>query len=141
MKCTNCGAEVRGDFCTECGTPAPKINLEKVNPEKTDNIQPEIVNTNPPPQNQYQNNYQNINQPVYNTQNNVTSVGGWIGWTLLISFLNIIGVIIMLVATKDPSAKNFAKAYLIFFAICAGLAIVILLFAVMIGAIAGASDF
>lgn len=139
MKCTNCGTEVTGAFCTECGTPVPKINLEK-----TDNIHPKNVNTNPPIQNQYGNNYQNINQPnqpYNNTQNYVTSLGGWIGWTLLISFFNIIGVIIMLVATQDPSAKNFAKAYLILFAVCAGIAIVLLMLFVLIGAMVGASDF
>ena len=39
----------------------------------------------------------------------VTSVGAWFGWSLLISFLPLIGAIIMLCSVKDPSAKNYAK--------------------------------
>ena len=43
----------------------------------------------------------------------VTSVGGWFGWYLLLSFVPIIGTIIMLCSAKDPTAKNYAKLMLI----------------------------
>lgn len=47
----------------------------------------------------------------------VTTVGGWFGWTLLMAFLPIIGAIITLNATKDPTAKNYAKLMIILQAI------------------------
>ena len=43
----------------------------------------------------------------------VTSALGWFGWFMLISFVPIIGTIIMLCTTKDPTAKNYAKLALI----------------------------
>ena len=41
-----------------------------------------------------------------------TSVMGWIGWMLLCSLFPLIGQLIML-TSRDQSAKNFAKAQLI----------------------------
>ena len=35
MKCTNCGAELTGKFCTNCGTPAPAEETTSVFPEST----------------------------------------------------------------------------------------------------------
>ena len=157
-KCSNCGEEVTGSFCINCGTPAPE---SKVNLEKTETAEPEIVNTGEAvnkievvqPQNQYQNNFSGTAQanqnptppPVYNNiqvnmPNVTTSVGGWIGWILLISFLNIIGVLIMLCATKDESAKNFAKAYLVFFGICIAITLVIMLICILIPVMLGAAS-
>ncbi|MEE3404511.1 MAG: hypothetical protein VZR73_10545 [Acutalibacteraceae bacterium] len=46
-------------------------------------------------------------------QREVTSAGGWFCWYLLLSFLPIIGTIIMLCTVKDPTAKNYAKLTLI----------------------------
>ena len=46
-------------------------------------------------------------------QREVTSAGGWFCWFLLLSFVPIIGTIIMLCSTKDPTAKNYAKLTLI----------------------------
>lgn len=43
----------------------------------------------------------------------VTSALGWFGWFMLISFVPLIGTIIMLCSTKDPTAKNYAKLTLI----------------------------
>ena len=43
----------------------------------------------------------------------VTSALGWFGWFMLISFVPLIGTIIMLCSTKDPTAKNYAKLALI----------------------------
>lgn len=43
----------------------------------------------------------------------VTSAIGWFGWYLLCSYLAIIGPIIMMNITKDPTAKNYAKLMLI----------------------------
>ena len=42
-----------------------------------------------------------------------TSVGAWFGWYLLCAVLPLIGAIILLNVTKDPSAKNFAKLNII----------------------------
>ena len=43
----------------------------------------------------------------------VTSAIGWLGWYLLRGYLAIIGPIIMMNITKDPTAKNYAKLMLI----------------------------
>ena len=43
----------------------------------------------------------------------VTSAIGWLGWYLLCGYLAIIGPIIMMNITKDPTAKNYAKLMLI----------------------------
>lgn len=107
--CTNCGAPVEGQFCTNCGTAAPKAAGSA---------------------------------PVYNNitvsgSDNATSVGGWIGWMFLLSFFPLIGQIIMLACSKDPSAKNFAKAQLILTGIILGL---FLLFFILIFVLAGASS-
>ena len=51
--------------------------------------------------------------PAYMPQEPVTTTGGWFGWYFLLSFLPLIGTIIMLCSVKDPSAKNYAKLMLI----------------------------
>ena len=51
--------------------------------------------------------------PSYQPIEPVTTTGGWVGWYMLMSLLPIIGTIIMLCSTKDPSAKNYAKLMLI----------------------------
>ncbi len=113
-KCFNCGAEFEGGYCPDCGVPASNSNPAPA---------PRPQAYNPPPV------YNNIN--VTNTE--TTSVGGWFGWQILIGFLGIIGLIIMMCVSRDPSAKNFAKASLIWSII--GLVLVILLFA--LGVFAG----
>lgn len=85
-------------------------------------------------------------QPVYNNISVVqptatTGVLGWLGWMLLISVLPLLGLIIMLLAANDPSAKNFAKAQLLLILIvCIGTLLVVggLILLGVIGA-AGAS--
>lgn len=62
----------------------------------------------------------------------VLTTGQWFKWTLLISFLPIIGNIIMLCVVKDPSAKNFAKMMLIF-ALIAGVLSAIIFIPALIG--------
>lgn len=118
--CTNCGAPVEGQFCTNCGAAAPKT-----------------AGPAPIPQQNFQN-----PAPVYNNitvsgSDNATTVGGWIGWMFLLSFFPLIGQIIMLACSKDPSAKNFAKAQLILTGIILGL---FLLFFILIFVLAGASS-
>ncbi len=82
MKCTNCGNEVNGNFCTKCGAPAPNSSPEQVAPENTEDLQNNAdaaVNQPQEPQ-EYQaqpyNGYQENNQPSDNQQNvNQTSFG------------------------------------------------------------------
>ena len=69
---------------------------------------------------------------------NTTSVGGWIGWMLLIGFLPLIGLIIMALAATDPSAKNFAKANLLVIAIITIIALIITAIAILIPLVLGA---
>lgn len=78
-------------------------------------------------------------QPIsYMGHQNVTTVGGWIGWLLLDYILPIIGAIIMLVSSTDESAKNYAKAK-IFFVIAA--VVIVMFFAFMLGGIGFLSDY
>ena len=113
-KCFNCGAEFEGGYCPECGVPANNSNPAPA---------PAPQAYNPPPV------YNNIN---VNT-NEVTSTAGWFGWQALIGFLGIIGIIIVLCVSRDQSAKNFAKASLIWTII----AIVIIILMLALGVFAG----
>ena len=65
----------------------------------------------------------------------ITSPIGWLGWSLLCGFLPIIGAIIMLNATKDPTAKNYAKLMLILQ--CIGIVLCILLAVILVPAFMG----
>ena len=55
----------------------------------------------------------------------VTTVGGWFGWTMLMSVLPIIGAVITMKASKDPTAQNYAKLMIILQAISLVLQIVL----------------
>ena len=94
--CYNCKTEFNGKFCPTCGAvaqagpaPAPVQVAPRVAPP------PVYTNVSVTP----------ASQP--------TSVLGWIGWMMLIGILPVIGIIIMALASTDPSAKNFAKANLL----------------------------
>ncbi len=90
MKCTNCGNEVNGNFCTKCGAPAPNPEPEQAAPENTEGLQnnadtavnqpqePQAYQPQEPQEYQAQpyNGYQENNQPSDNQQNvNQTSFG------------------------------------------------------------------
>lgn len=117
-KCFNCGTEFEGSFCPDCGIPANNSTTETT-PAPAPNPQP----FTPPPV------YNNIN---VNT-NETTSTAGWFGWQALIAFLGIIGIIILLCTTRDESAKNYAKASLIWCVI----ALVLLVIVIALGIFAG----
>ncbi|MBR3448719.1 MAG: zinc-ribbon domain-containing protein [Oscillospiraceae bacterium] len=68
-------------------------------------------------------------------QREVTSAGGWFCWFLLLSFLPIIGTIIMLCTVKDPTAKNYAKLTLIMQII--GIVLTIILIMILVPAMMG----
>ena len=90
--CPNCGTQCADQYtqCPNCRTDLPASSVY-ASPQPT---------------------YSGYIPPAYQAAP-VTTVGGWFGWTLLCSFLPIIGAIIMMNAAKDPTAKNFAKATLI----------------------------
>ncbi len=113
-KCFNCGAEFEGGYCPDCGVPASN---------STPAPAPRPQAYNPPPV------YNNINV----NNNEVTTVGGWFGWQLLISVLGLIGIIIVLCVSRDQSAKNFAKASLIWMAIAVVLVIILMALGVFAG--------
>ena len=141
--CTQCGSEITDVSATSCNF-CGKVFSEAVPVQATEqpaqqysqatyNQQNAYGQYNQPTQYNQQNAYGQYNQPTqYNPQyyypnNNYgtqqantptgTSVGGWIGWLVLCSFLPIIGQIIMICSAKDDSTKNYAKAQLIFTAI------------------------
>ena len=119
-KCFNCGTEFEGSFCPDCGIPANNSTTETT-PAPAPNPQP----FTPPPV------YNNINVHT----NETTSTAGWFGWQALIAFLGIIGIIILLCTTRDESAKNYAKASLIWCVI----ALVLLVIVIALGIFAGSA--
>lgn len=104
--CSSCGSTNPDSVmnCANCG--APLDNYNNVYPVG----QPGYGNQ---PYGQGQQNYsQPYSVPMSAPYAPPTSVGGWIGWLLLCSFIPVIGQLIML-TSKDQSTKNFAKAQLI----------------------------
>lgn len=130
-KCFNCGAEYEGNYCPDCGTENPNAaEMPTVSQTPQQNY-----SAPPPPPPAY------TPPPVYNNvavvkNNDVTSVGGWIGWLFLIGLLPFIGIIIMLCCSHDESAKNFAKAQLFFMLLAIGIVVLILILAAVLGATA-----
>ena len=92
--------------CNQCGSELPDYYTSCPNCGGT-----QVVRTAAAPQ----------AQPTYSqppvTTGTETTFGGWVGWLLLCNFVPIIGQIIMLCVSKDPSAKNYAKLSLILFVI------------------------
>ncbi len=60
----------------------------------------------------------------------VTSVGMWVVWLVVCSAIPVIGPIVLLCTAKDPSLKEFGKAYLVFYIVMSVIAIVILVSAI-----------
>ncbi len=80
MKCSQCGAELEGKFCTNCGAPAPTPNTEPepVIPVSDVQSEPASVNDVQPGFAEPQNNPYNAEQPQpidYNSTPNGTSYG------------------------------------------------------------------
>ena len=111
ITCPHCGTQNPDHYtqCPNCGNP-----LVQAQPQPAAYIPPAAQ------------------QPA----NEITSTGLWFGWYLLIGFLPIIGSVIMLCATKDPSAKNYAKLMIILQAI--GIAVYALMF--ILGIASGIAD-
>ncbi len=107
--CKNCGGQLNdgASYCLKCGASADT----------------------------YSNYYNAYQQPVVQAQqNNVTTVGGWIGWMILCSFLPLLGQIIMLCCSNDKSVKNYAKATFILCLIGVILMVIVILAMTMLGA-------
>ena len=109
-RCTSCGAELPDYYtsCPNCG------GTQVVRGESA--AQPAAYAPLPP-------------------QREVTSTAGWVGWILLCSYVPLIGVIIMLLTAKDPSAKNYAKLMVVFMII--GLIIGVLFGAILVPSMLG----
>lgn len=115
-RCNQCGAELP-DYYTSCPNCGAQLNAGAPMQQ--------------PPQAQPMGGY----VPPMVQQRKITSVAGWFGWSLLCGCLPIIGAIIMLNVTQDPTAKNFAKLMLILN--CIGIVIGLLFAAILIPAMIG----
>ena len=58
----------------------------------------------------------------------ITTIGGWLGWIILISILPLIGSIIMSFAPKDESTKNYGRLVLIAQLILAAIGVLLFVF-------------
>lgn len=111
-RCNSCGAELPDYYtsCPNCGGTSLTKSPVSASPASTGYV----------PMSQ---------------QREVTSAGGWFCWFLLLSFLPIIGTIIMLCTVKDPTAKNYAKLTLIMQII--GIVLTIILIMILVPAMMG----
>lgn len=119
--CTSCGAEAADGtaFCRSCGSPLPADPVQTPPPNTYNQS---AVYAQPAP---------NVNMYNVVSQQTATTVGGWIGWILLCSFLPLIGIIITICCANDESVKNWAKATLV---IAAVTCLLYILFFVTLGA-------
>jgi hypothetical protein len=115
-RCNQCGAELP-DYYTSCPNCGGQVSAAAPQPQ-------------PQPYAQPTGGYVPMSE-----QRVITSVGGWFGWYLLCCVLPIIGPIIIMNCSKDPTAKNFGKLMLILEII--GIVLVIALGAVLIPAMIG----
>ena len=117
--CPHCGTQSPDNYtqCPNCGASLPQMQTPPPQPVYQG-----------PPQNPYAGAYPGGPQPMMQPQDAVTSAGAWFGWTMLLGILPVIGAIIMLSASNDPSAKNYAKLMLILQAVVVGLYILFFVF-------------
>ncbi len=125
--CKNCGAELLSEdavVCLNCGAEQNAAPKPQPMPQPQEQDQ---FRTPPPPQAfqpympQYAQQFANPYAPVQKS----TTILGWIGWILLCGVLPLIGPIIMACVSNDESAKNYAKATLIFYILAFGIAFVL----------------
>ncbi|MBR4199727.1 MAG: zinc ribbon domain-containing protein [Oscillospiraceae bacterium] len=96
--------------CPQCGTQNPDHYTHCPNCGAQYPAQQPMTQPMQPPLQQPMPQTNGYIPPAYQQpQDQVTSVGAWFGWSLLIGMLPLIGSIIMLCCVKDPSAKNYAK--------------------------------
>ena len=156
MKCTSCGAELAEGtvFCTSCGTKvsqpaAPEIPAPVAAPvapmAPSPAPQPQAAPPMPAPQPSYQMPaYQAPPQPAPQTnvyvqpQVNTTPISplGYIGYNLLFG-LPLIGIIMIFVfsfSNGNINRKNFARSYLIVYAVFLVLGILGFLLTLLLGA-------
>ncbi len=122
--CTNCGKEISEDaaFCTECGTPLAKETsaAQPVAAQEPETAATQVATMPPQPA------VAEPSPPVYPAQNvpqpdksGVISTGYFFGMMLLYSVpvLGWLVCVVMSLAAKNQSKKNFAKAILIWLGI------------------------
>ncbi|WP_295154444.1 hypothetical protein [uncultured Ruminococcus sp.] len=105
-------------YCSSCGTSNPDHVTNCVNCGAVLDNYNQVYPVNQggytqPYNQQYSQPYSQQYPQAYNAPYNPpTTMGGWFGWLLLCSFFPIIGQLIML-SSKDESARNFAKVQLL----------------------------
>lgn len=109
MKCLNCGAEARGDFCGNCGA-----NLKLQRDQMSEQVNG--VNTYNYNQNTRKNQYQSFpqNEPMIPPNYQPITMWGYFGYQLLFA-IPCVGFILLLVfsfgGTQNVNLKNFARSY------------------------------
>lgn len=125
--CSHCGKEneYAARACAFCGFPTgpgpvkPEPNVAKKNWIKT-SFKPIRVSTgNAANTQQEYRPAQTVSSSSYQDREEETSIGGWIGWKILIYIFPLFGAIIMYNCVKSKTAKNYAALKIVMW--CIGL--------------------
>lgn len=112
-KCPNCGNESQNQFCSICGEKTTPTN--QTQPGTSSNSTPPEPQYSAPPQPQYTHPF-----PPPPSDTSVMSVGDWLV-TLLLMLIPCVNIIMLIIwaasSTGNANRRNWARAYLIFFAI------------------------
>ena len=129
MICKNCGTECPDNvgYCVNCGTPLQQENQYQQSESYTAPNEPYTMPNygNYNAYNSY-NPYNQYNQPVQESK--PISMGTYLGWFLLGSFLGPISIIISIVfacMTSNRNRANFFRAMLVIWAISVGIGIIV----------------
>ena len=127
MKCLNCGAEARGDFCGNCGA-----DLKS----QRDQMSSKVNKVNTYNQSARQTQYQGFPQeePVLPPNYRPISMWGYFGYQLLFA-IPCVGFILLIVfsfgGTQNVNLKNYARSYFCVYILIFAIYFILMLIGVM----------
>ena len=141
--CPHCGAMINDndEFWTSCGTPVKNDDAQG-GASATNRSEHITVNQSGYQQNGYQQTSIPYYQPPQQTNDNLVSIGAYIGYTILFSLplIGLIFAIVFAINHENQSLKNFARAHLILIIASGILSILLTIFVIAIVAMAESSS-